>query len=191
VMRTIGDYRQLDDALFHAGTNSGSQNEYVDAANSLHFYVLGKYTDDSHVLHYIIGVQNPAGAGPQTRGVAVTQGMPTGLRLGLATDCSFPVANTGTDAPTDPTLHPQDERAYLHNDIYRLSTSVQGAGWKAQPYNNLSTAAFGQTVNVPVYVSRVPHSAGTSTVTLTATSVSDPSKSASATCTVHAADTTG
>ncbi|HYU84331.1 MAG TPA: peptidase M6, partial [Kribbellaceae bacterium] len=137
------------------------------------------------------GVQNPAGAGPQTRGVAVTQGMPTGLKLGLATDCSFPVANTGTDAPTDPTLHPQDERAYLHNDIYRLSTSVQGAGWKAQPYNNLSTAAFGQTVNVPVYVSRVPHSAGTSTVTLTATSVSDPSKSASATCTVHAADTTG
>jgi len=28
-------------------------------------------------------------------------------------------------------------------------------------------------------------------VTLTATSVSDPSKSASATCTVHAGDTTG
>ena len=191
VMRTIGDYRQLDDALFHAGTNSGSQNEYVDAANSLHFYVLGKYFDANHVLHYIIGVQNPAGAGPQTRSVAVAQGMPTGRRLGLATDCSFPLANTGADAPTDPALHPQDERAYLHNDIYRMSASVQGAGWQAQLYNNLSTAAFGQTVNVPVYVSRVPHSADTSTVTLTATSVSDPSKTASATCTVHAADTTG
>ena len=44
---------------------------------------------------------------------------------------------------------------------------------------------------MPVYVSRAPHSADTSTVTLTATSVSDPTKTASATCTVHAADTTG
>ena len=39
-MRTIGDYRQLNDALFHAGTNSGSKYEYVDAANGLHFYVI-------------------------------------------------------------------------------------------------------------------------------------------------------
>jgi hypothetical protein len=40
VMRTIGGYRQLNDALFHAGTHSGSQNEYIDAANNVHFYVL-------------------------------------------------------------------------------------------------------------------------------------------------------
>ena len=37
---TIGDYRQLSDALFHAGTDSGSEYEYVDQANRLHFYVL-------------------------------------------------------------------------------------------------------------------------------------------------------
>lgn len=36
---TIGDYRQLADALFHAGTDSGSQYEYVDEANRLHFYI--------------------------------------------------------------------------------------------------------------------------------------------------------
>jgi hypothetical protein len=28
VMRTIADYRQLNDALFHAGLNSGSQYEF-------------------------------------------------------------------------------------------------------------------------------------------------------------------
>ncbi len=37
---TIGDYRQLSDSLFHAGTDSGSEYEYVDEANRLHFYVL-------------------------------------------------------------------------------------------------------------------------------------------------------
>jgi hypothetical protein len=36
---TIGDYRQLSDALFHAGTNSGSEYEYTDTANRLHFYI--------------------------------------------------------------------------------------------------------------------------------------------------------
>ncbi len=38
---TKGDYRQLSDALFHAGTGPGVVSEYEDAANRLHFYVLG------------------------------------------------------------------------------------------------------------------------------------------------------
>lgn len=37
VMRTIADYRQLNDALFHAGLDSGSKYEYLDQANRLHF----------------------------------------------------------------------------------------------------------------------------------------------------------
>jgi M6 family metalloprotease-like protein len=189
VMRTIGDYRQLNDALFHAGTHSGSKNEYVDAANDLHFYILDKYTDSNGILHYIIGVQNPSGAGPQARGVAVAGGTPTSVKPAWAANCSFPVTNTGVDAPTDPALHPQDETAYLHNDIYRLSTTVRGHGWQAQLYNNLTTARFGQTVSVPVYVTRTPESTDTATVTLKATSVSDASKTANATCTVQVSDT--
>ncbi|MFD1050280.1 peptidase M6, partial [Kibdelosporangium lantanae] len=39
---TIGDYRQLSDALFHAGTGSGSQYEYTDTANRLQFYVIDR-----------------------------------------------------------------------------------------------------------------------------------------------------
>lgn len=38
VMRTIADYRQLNDALFHAGLRSGSQFEWEDTPNRLHFY---------------------------------------------------------------------------------------------------------------------------------------------------------
>ena len=40
VMRSIADYRQLNDALFHAGLNSGGEFEYVDRPNGLHFYVI-------------------------------------------------------------------------------------------------------------------------------------------------------
>jgi len=189
VMRTVGDYRQLNDALFHAGTHSGSANEYTDADNNLHFYILDRYTDDNGLLHYVIGVQNPAGAGPQIRGVAVARGTPRGTTPGWAANCNFPVTNNGTDAPTDPALHPQDETAYLHNDIYRLSATAQGHGWNAELYNNLTTAQFGQTVSVPVYVTRTPVSTSTATVTLTATSVSDTSKTAAATCTVNISDT--
>ncbi|HZD03912.1 MAG TPA: hypothetical protein VE173_03315, partial [Longimicrobiales bacterium] len=37
VMRTVADYRQLNDALFHAGLGSGSEFEWEDAPNRLHF----------------------------------------------------------------------------------------------------------------------------------------------------------
>jgi M6 family metalloprotease-like protein len=187
VMRTMGDYRQLNDALFHAGTDSGSSNEYVDSANHLHFYVLDKYTDGNGILHYILGIQNPTGAGPQKHNVAVSAGTVSTQTPAGSANCDFPVTNTGVDAPTDPRLHPQDERAYLHNDIYRLSTTVSGSGWSARLYNNLTTAPFGGTASVPVYVTA--GTAASATVTLTATSVSDPTKTATATCVVTAQNT--
>ncbi|WP_143022235.1 peptidase M6 [Nonomuraea maritima] len=189
VMRTIGDYRQLNDALFHAGTDSGSKNEYVDAANGLHFYVLDTYKDAKGLLHYVIGVQNPKGAGPQRRGVALTKGKPGGKAPEYATTCSFRLTNTGRDAATDPALHPQDERAHLRNDIYRLSASASGGGWTAQLQNNLATATFGASTDVPVFVTRTPGSSHSATVTLKASSVSDPSKTATATCKVKTKDT--
>ncbi|SEH02277.1 M6 family metalloprotease domain-containing protein [Nonomuraea solani] len=178
VMRTIGDYRQLNDALFHAGTNSGSKNEYADTANGLRFYILNTYKDAKGLLHYVIGVQNPAGAGPQRRGVAVQA-------RAQGTTCAFKVTNTGRDAATDPALHPQDERAHLGNDIYRLSASAAGAGWSAHLPNDLATAAFGRSADVPVQVTRAPGGARSATIRLTATSVSDPGKTATSTCKVR------
>ncbi|HWK28798.1 MAG TPA: hypothetical protein VNS09_19715 [Solirubrobacter sp.] len=175
VMRTVADYRQLNDALFHAGTNSGSSSEYTDAANGLRFYVVDTYKDARGILHYVVGIQNPAGAGPQTRGVAVASEPGAALNT-----CTFKVTNTGADAPTAASLHPQDERESLKSDIYRLSASASGAGWTAELRNALATAKFGESVDVPVYVTR--GTAASNTVTLTATSVSDPSKTATATC---------
>ena len=52
-----GDPRQLNDATFNAGTRSGSEYEYVDTFNGLHFYVLAKHRDPSGVLSYDIGVR--------------------------------------------------------------------------------------------------------------------------------------
>jgi hypothetical protein len=39
---TTGDPRELADAAFHAGRNSGSQYEWEETRNGLHFYVIDK-----------------------------------------------------------------------------------------------------------------------------------------------------
>src|SRR5699024_10476510 len=59
-MISLGDYRQLSDALFHAGTDSGSEYEYIDEANGLAFYVLDRQRDEDGVLSYKIAVRSLA-----------------------------------------------------------------------------------------------------------------------------------
>ncbi|HET6547816.1 MAG TPA: M6 family metalloprotease domain-containing protein, partial [Solirubrobacter sp.] len=54
----IGDQRQLNDASFNAGLNSGSSYEYEDTANRLHFYIIDLRTDADGVLHYKVGVKS-------------------------------------------------------------------------------------------------------------------------------------
>jgi M6 family metalloprotease-like protein len=179
---TIGDYRQLSDALFHAGTASGSEYEYVDEANRLHFYVLDVKRDKKGVLSYTIAVKSLDGAGPQRRGVKVlpTFGVPN--RDGLAT-CQFPVFNTGKSAKPAGT-HPEDVSKYLNGDVYRVSATVDGRGWTVDLPNALTTAKFGDHVKVPVYAKKSGSGPHVANVKLTATSESDPSKKATATCTV-------
>ena len=63
VMRTIADYRQLNDALFHAGLDSGSQYEWEDTPNRLHFYVVGIRRDKDGILFYTLAVRSLDGAG--------------------------------------------------------------------------------------------------------------------------------
>ena len=171
LMRTIADARQLNDATFNAGTNSGTKAEYIDAANRLHFYILDVRKDTAGVVHYKVAVRSLDGAGPQTRGVALGTPVP-GADAGLAT-CTFPLTNTGAAAAT-PNVHPQDATGFLQSDVYRLSATASGGGWSAQLRNALATAKFGETIQVPVYVTK---GAGSGSVTLQATSESDPSKS--------------
>ncbi|KOV82299.1 peptidase M6 [Nocardia sp. NRRL S-836] len=177
---TVGDYRQLSDALFHAGTNSGSEFEYVDQANRVHFYVLDVQRDAAGVLSYTVAVRSLDGAGPQQRGVRVT---PTAARVGsdgVAT-CRFPLTNTGRAATVGG--HPEDVTQYLDGDVYRVSAKVADTGWTVSLPNALATARFGGRVDVPVHAKR-DGGPLMSKVTLTATSESNPAKTATATCTV-------
>ncbi len=98
VMRTVADYRQLNDALFHAGLNSGGQYEWEDTPNRLHFYVIDRQKDDRGILSYVVGVRSLDGT-PQTSGVTLTANA----------GCTFTLTNTGTAT-----------------DIFRLSASGSG-----------------------------------------------------------------
>jgi len=181
VMRTVADYRQLNDALFHAGLNSGSQYEWEDAANRLHFYAIDVRKDANGILSYTVGVRSLDGSGPQTRGVTLAavkggkQGATNQPRV-----ANFMLTNTGATAATDPALHPQDERAYMNEDIYRLSVSVEGDGWSAQLVNALAAVEFGKSTTVPAYLIAAPGAAKSARVTLKAQSESDPAKTATA-----------
>ncbi|MFH0759971.1 MAG: peptidase M6 [Bacteroidota bacterium] len=179
VMRTVADYRQLNDALFHAGLNSGSFYEWEDTPNRLHFYIIDIHHDSQGILSYTLGVRSLDGSGPQKRGIKLVA--PKVADPGKAESVvSFTLENTGKAAVTSAALHPMDVVKYLDNDIYRVSVRVEGDGWDAQLRNALATAKFGETVTIPVYVSKSNGNSGTARIILTATSESDPSKTATA-----------
>lgn len=172
VMRTIADYRQLNDALFHAGTRSGSLAEWVDTPNRLHFYVIDVRRDQRGILAYTMAVRSLDGAGPHVRGVALSGGGETAdgpRRVG------FRLTNTGTRAPID-SVHPVRRDDVFDNDVYRLSVTVRGEGWAADLTNNFTAVPFGGTTDIGVYVRRTNTAVPTATITLRAVSESDPTK---------------
>ncbi|MGH7506949.1 MAG: M6 family metalloprotease domain-containing protein, partial [Longimicrobiales bacterium] len=123
VMRTIADYRQLNDALFHAGLDSGSEFEWQDTPNRLHFYVIDLHRDDRGIRSYTLAIRSLDGAGPHTRGVALDAPAEQNVQQANS-PVNFTLRNTGTSAQTDPAAHPQDARTYIVSDVYRLSVSV-------------------------------------------------------------------
>lgn len=181
VMRSIGDYRQLNDGLFHAGTGSGSAYEYTDTANRLKFYVINMKTDPAGELSYTVAVRSLDGSGPQTRGVALSHGSSAGDAQRRGAVCTFQLANTGhgSSGATDKSA------AYRDADVYRLSATAQAAGWRAEVPDALATAKVGERTTVNVAVAAGKGAANHSKVTLTARSESDPHKTAQANCTVH------
>ncbi len=166
-----GDPRQLNDATFHAGTNSGSEYEYVDTFNKLHFYVLDTYRDDDGVLHYRVAVRRFDNGDPFARGVALGKPAKHGHGANDLLSCTFPLRNTGTAgaAPFD-------------HDVYRVSATSSSDDWTLTLPNALAAAKPGEQAKVRVYA--VPDAGATAgtTVTLTATSETDASKTATRTC---------
>ena len=177
-----GDPRQLNDATFQAGTNSGSEYEYVDTFNSLHFYVINVHRTADGVLSYDVGVRRTTGAGPFARGVALAAPTKNPVREGFIATCTFPLTNTG-----------QAGTGIFDSDIYRLSAASSSDDWEVTLPNALAAAKAGQTVQIPVHVLRNPEDDdgdARTTVTFTARSESDNSKTATRTCAVHVRDTT-
>lgn len=184
VMRTIADYRQLNDALLHAGARSGSAFEWRDEANRLHFYVLDVERDDRGILSYSLAARSLEGAGPQQRGVSLVA--PPERRADRGhTRQEATLTNRGAPAPVDPAAHPDDVGAHAGADVYRLLASIEGEGWSVLLPSELATAEFGASVPVTVWVSRGRGAAPSAELTLRATSESDPGQSATVTWTVR------
>lgn len=189
VYATLGDYRQLADAPFHAGTRSGSEYEYVDVANNLHFYVIDKHRDAAGILSYTTAVKAVNGTSPHQHRASLgwgraTPGINKPLKQGVT--CSFELKNTGTfSAAVGNITHPMDVAAYLKSDVFRLSTSVMlGSGWKVELPNALSAIEFGKSKTVGVAVAADSSASLIATVKLVATSESDPKVSTTAICLV-------
>jgi M6 family metalloprotease-like protein len=183
VMRTIADYRQLNDALFKAGLRSGSQYEWVDEPNRLHFYVVDVHRGVDDILSYTVAVRSLDGAGPHVRGVEVRA--PDSFAVsGSSGVLEVTVTNTGEAGSIDPALHPPDASAFLRNDVYRLSVALEGEGWTAHLRSALVAIEAGKSAIVPVHVNRAP-GAKPGRIVVTAVSESDPSKRAVGATTVR------
>ena len=175
VMRTIADYRQLNDALFHAGNNSGSQFEWEDTPNRLHFYIINLYRNKEGILSYKIGIMSLDGAGSEKRSLKIVP--PSAFRMkDRAEYCTFIITNTGKPAETDMAPKNKNISASLNYDIYRLSLGIQGDGWNGQLLNSLVSIKPGGSEKVPVYLSRKTVCSKSVSVVLTARSECDPAK---------------
>lgn len=158
VMRTVADYRQLNDALFHAGLNSGSEFEYVDIHNRLHFYVIDIHRNEEGILSYTAGVRS-LDSDAVKEAAAVSAPKSTG-KTGDEGIIEFMVSG---------------------DDICRLKVEVKGEGWDAHLWNEIAAPVAGGDVRVPVYVRSRPGCSRMAEITLTAVSESNGSYSSSAT----------
>lgn len=152
VMRTIADYRQLNDALFHAGLNSGSSYEFVDSANNLHFYIIDIRKNENGLLVYKTGIRPIKGGEVQKREFALLPPVQKKLK-GEGGYVLFTLKNTGEPAGSDPSLHFQNTLRWLNNDIYRLSVSTSETDGKVQLLNSIVALEPGQSHEIPVYAS--------------------------------------
>jgi M6 family metalloprotease-like protein len=158
VMRTIADYRQLNDALFHAGLNSGSRFEWIDEHNRLHFYIIDLQKNDRGILTYRLGIRSLDGSGPRLRSVTIDPPSAKKMKDNAEYQYFF-LKNNGSG----------------NDDIYRLSVKTEGEGWSAQLLNSLAALKQGESEAIPVYLSRNNNAARKASVTLTAQSESDSS----------------
>ncbi|KYK62112.1 mucin [Drechmeria coniospora] len=176
VMVSLGDARQLNDALFHAGTRSGSKFDHLDESNGLHFYILNKYRDEAGILSYTVGARPLNNTSKSTHSINLTAGKPDTIKYptetGIALFCTFSLTNNGSYLPG--MTSPQPLLPYLGSEIYRLQVEIEGSGWHVELPNALAVAKFGQSVDINVAVGATANAQSEAKVTLMAISESDP-----------------
>ena len=156
VMRTIADYRQLNDALFHAGLNSGSQFEWTDIPNRLHFYIIDLEKNPEGILIYKVGVRS------LDRTVTVNKKLiieaPSVKKMKLPSGyLSFSVKNIDESDSSEATI----------NDIYHVSVKIEGAGWNVYLLNNLFSPEPGKQEKIGIYLNHEIKSSRSAVITLT------------------------
>jgi M6 family metalloprotease-like protein len=129
---TIGDYRQLADAAFHAGTAPGTKNMYVDEANALAFYVLDTKVVDGWRT-YDVAVQSLDS--PNVGGEAEIKKV-KGKVTKRVTPQVFEITNPGTGPA-----------------VYILKAKA-GSGVKTRLLNDLVYVGPGETAKVKVWAKR-------------------------------------
>ncbi|KAK3180864.1 hypothetical protein K4F52_007822 [Lecanicillium sp. MT-2017a] len=181
---TLGDYRQLADALFHAGTESGSEFEHIDEANGLHLYVINPHRSADGVLSYTVGARSLETASENDYGVSIEDGTvvntPKNSPTTTGVFCTFSLTNNGTFAGGEG-LEPTTAD-HMKSDIYRLKATTKSSGWTVALPNELATAQFGETTNVFVAARASEDAADSGTVSLTVTSESDKTVVGTAEC---------
>lgn len=177
---SLGDYRQLADALFHAGTRSRSEFEYVDEANRLHFYILDERRDSDGILRYTVAVRSLDGSGPHERGVNASDGTAEVIDPGKAVRCTFRVRNTGVAEDVSGT-QPEDVSDLVDADVFRVSAEAKD-GWKVWLPRKVVGIDNGDRFDVEVVAVRPGSAPPDTTVTLKVQSESDGDARAKATC---------
>jgi M6 family metalloprotease-like protein len=132
---SLGDARQLADALFHAGTGEDVVSEYFDDYNNLHFYVLDKMYDDQGVLSYRVAVRsneqiNRRGYSDQ---MSVSLGNGVDPETGKIFGQEIKITNNGTQP-----------------GLYRVTPS-NDQDWPMMLPANVVEVAPGATVTIPLY----------------------------------------
>ena len=185
VMRTIADYRQLNDALFHAGLRSGSEFEWTDEPNRLHFYVIDLQREPNGILSYTLAVRSLDGASAQTP--SVVAGAPVTIDVpanGARFDARLLAVSSGKGVVTNEG-HPNAPLTVLGNDVYRGSASVDSPGWSVHLQNALVTVGVNTLATASVFVTRPAGARTQARVTVTFVSETDPSRRHVATTTAR------
>lgn len=131
---TVGDYRQLADAAFHAGTARRTRNSYFDDENGLAFYILQKRRPQGRLV-YTVAVQSLSSPNvPSAPEVAKVKGRPVRRQVRPVT---FSVTNPGVTA-----------------GVYRLTVQKEGKV-RTRLLNDLVYLEGGASKNVRVWVKKL------------------------------------